>query len=395
MDEAGPHLVERRQATPAEDAALSAAAEVTVERLAARGLRTEITSRRLNRRKIDLIPLPEWSEPPKARIGALLEAVTARLLDKGFAGLPDVVEIAYAAARDAGLPDARVTSDAKHVEIGLTDKSDSARWLIRDFASRGIQPADVLVVGDEFGSLGGLPGSDSLLLVSETDGAVAASVGAEPTGVPSGVVPLGGGPARFVALLADQVRRRAQLDLPVPGDSTWTITLNGELDPRLERGTEALLAVADGRVGTNGAPVLAHPSAQPRVLVAGVFDGEGPDTHLLEGPIWFRLPGDFPASGMLRRTLELRTGLLHESIDTSDRTVRSVRFSSLAVPGTVVLRAVIHPLAEGERGCPELTSPTGDAAADTEGDDAAAGLHVGGRLARWDHGGRDPAMDHR
>ena len=259
VDEAGPHLVERRQATPAEEAALSTAAEVTVERLAARGLRTEITSRRLNRRKIDLIPLPEWAEPPKARIGALLEAVTARLRDQGFAGLPDVVEIAYAAAREAGLPDARVTSDAKHVEIGLTDKSDSARWLIRDLASRGIQPADVLVVGDEFGSLGGLPGSDSLLLVSETDGAVAASVGAEPTGVPSGVVALHGGPTRFVALLTDQVRRRAQLDLPVPGDSTWTIAVNGELDPRLERGTEALLAVADGGVGTNGAPVLAQP----------------------------------------------------------------------------------------------------------------------------------------
>ena len=34
---------------------------------------------RLNRRKIDLIPLPEWSDPPKAQIDGLLVAVEARL----------------------------------------------------------------------------------------------------------------------------------------------------------------------------------------------------------------------------------------------------------------------------------------------------------------------------
>ena len=217
VDEAGPHLVERRQATPAEDAALSTAAELTVDRLAARGLRTEITSRRLNRRKIDLIPLPEWAEPPKARIGALLEAVTrSPASTQGFAGLPDIVDIAYAAAREAGLPDARVTSDAKHVEIGLTDKSDSARWLIRDFGRRGIQPGDVLVVGDEFGSLGSLPGSDSLLLVPETDGAVAASVGRgahrrpERRGLARRRTDTLRRPAR-----PTRSDRRAQLDLPV------------------------------------------------------------------------------------------------------------------------------------------------------------------------------------
>ncbi|MGZ4677276.1 MAG: hypothetical protein ACXV8Y_12160, partial [Acidimicrobiia bacterium] len=148
VDTTGPHLVEQRQATLAEDEALDAASERTVRHLAAHGLKAEIVSRRLNRRKIDLIPLPEWSDPPKARIGELVDAVTARLREAGFAGLTEVVEIATAAARDVGLADAKVTSDAKHVEIGLTDKADAAEWLITDIARRGIRPEEILVLGD-------------------------------------------------------------------------------------------------------------------------------------------------------------------------------------------------------------------------------------------------------
>ena len=43
----------------------------------------EIVSQRLNRRKIDLIPEPEWADPPKARIGELLAAVEARSAKRG------------------------------------------------------------------------------------------------------------------------------------------------------------------------------------------------------------------------------------------------------------------------------------------------------------------------
>ena len=57
-----------------------------------------------------------------------------------------------------------MTSDAKHVEIGLTDKSDSARWIMRELWRTGIGPGQVLIAGDELGPLGGLPGSDSNLL---------------------------------------------------------------------------------------------------------------------------------------------------------------------------------------------------------------------------------------
>ena len=66
-DEAGLTLLQRREATEDEDAALDTAAEATVAALAERGLRAEIVSQRLNREESILIPEPE-ADPPKAKI---------------------------------------------------------------------------------------------------------------------------------------------------------------------------------------------------------------------------------------------------------------------------------------------------------------------------------------
>ena len=139
-DAEGLHLVERREATAEEDAALDAAAQATVRELARRGIEAEIVSQRLNRRKVDLIPLAEWQDPPKARIAELLAAVEARLAAAGLQGLREAVELAVSAARLAGVADPRVTSDAKHVEIGLTDKADAAARVFAELARRGIAP---------------------------------------------------------------------------------------------------------------------------------------------------------------------------------------------------------------------------------------------------------------
>ncbi|MGZ4418555.1 MAG: glycosyl hydrolase family 65 protein, partial [Gaiellaceae bacterium] len=330
-----------------EDAALDAAAAATVEELGRRGLRAEFVSQRLNRRKIDLIPEPEWADPPKARITELLAAVQERLRSAGLSGLGEAIEISLAAARAAGLAFPRVTSDAKHVEVGLTDKSDAARWSFGELKRRGIAAGLVLVAGDEFGQLGGLTGSDSFLLVPEGARATAVSVGAEPTGVPAGVIELGGGPDAFLGILADQLERRRRGDVPdVDSDPDWTLVFDG-LDPRLERVRESILTLADGRLGTRGAPLFDHATAVPGVFFSGVYVGEGPGTELAPCPDWTRVSPTRAGRPKVTRRLDLATGLLHE-----EGPLTSLRFSSLARPATVALRVHANPAsAVARRAC--------------------------------------------
>jgi trehalose/maltose hydrolase-like predicted phosphorylase len=337
VDANGPELIYRRQATPQEEAALDKAAEETVARLAEKGLRAEIVSQRLNRRKIDLIPEPEWADPPKARIDELLAAVEKRLASRGL-DLHGAVELALQAARDAGLSDPKVTSDAKYVEIGLTDKADSSHWVFAELWRHGIGPGLVLVGGDEFGPLGRLPGSDSLYLVPEAARATAVSVGREPNGVPEGVLPLGGGPPAFVALLEDQIRKRELGEVPrIDEDPAWTMTIAG-VDPEHERADEVLLGLADGCIGSTGSPLWTHPATEPRVLAAGVYTGSGPETTLVEAPVWQQLDDLALPTGRFERTLDLHTGVLRHLLASNIGRAEAALFSSFAQPGTVALR---------------------------------------------------------
>ena len=59
-------------------------------------------SQRLNRRKIDLIPLPEWADPPKAQIDELLAAVEARSPPPASPASPEVAELATAGGSRRG-----------------------------------------------------------------------------------------------------------------------------------------------------------------------------------------------------------------------------------------------------------------------------------------------------
>jgi hypothetical protein len=338
VDENGPELIHRRQATAEEEAALDAAATEVVARLAERGVRAEIVSQRLNRRKVDLIPEPEWADPPKARINELLAAVEQRLAAHGL-DLHAAVELAVEAGRDAGLANPKVTSDAKYVEIGLTDKADSSRWVFQELWRHGIGPGLVLVGGDEFGPLARLPGSDSLLVIPEASRSAVVSVGREPNGVPDGVIPLGGGPPAFVALLEDQIRRREESAVPrIDEDPGWLLAVPG-LDPEQERANEVLIGLADGTIGSTGSPLWPHPAAEPRVLAAGVYTGTGPETTLLEAPVWQQLDHVALPLGVFERTLDLHTGVLRHVLATKAGSAEAALFSSLASPGTVALRA--------------------------------------------------------
>ncbi len=135
-------------------------------------------------------------------------------------------------------------------------------------------------------------------------------------------------------VLADQLERRRRRDVPeLDGDPHWTLAVDG-LDPRLERVHESLLTLADGRLGTRGAPLFDHPSLAPAVVLSGVYAGEGAYTTLAPCPDWTRLVHAASKRPRVSRQLDLASGLLWEDGD-----VTSLRFSSLARPGTVVLRA--------------------------------------------------------
>jgi hydroxymethylpyrimidine pyrophosphatase-like HAD family hydrolase len=202
-------LVWGLQATEEQERQLSDAAEELQRRLRERGLETEIVYKRLNRRKIDLIPLPEWADPPKARIADLIAATRARVRAAGFAEISGVIDLAADVARQSGLGDPRITSDGKYVEIGLTDKGDSVVWLLDNIARpKGISNQSILIAGDEFGDVGGFSGSDARMIVPQADGSVFVSVGPEPGGVPDPVIRLGGGPQRFVEILDWQLTLR-------------------------------------------------------------------------------------------------------------------------------------------------------------------------------------------
>lgn len=334
VDATGPELVWRRTARSEESAALAQAAQYVVSRLQQRGVATRIIDDRLNRRKIDLMPIAEWDDPPESQFPGLLDAVTKRIQDAGVAGLDEVMTWARAAALDAGLSDPRVTSDAKHIEIGLTDKADSVRWAMDSLWKQGIGPGLVLVVGDEFGDVGGTIGSDALMLVPEADRASFISVGA-------------GGPDRFLAILDDQLARRASRRVPsIDEHPGWTVVVNGTTNSAEQA---SLLAVGNGLLGTRGGLATTHVDSVPHVVAAGIYDTDADgQVRLLAGPDWSTLRLKPPVDGE-RTVLDLHTGTVHQTAN--DGSVQCVRFVSLDRPEVAALRA------EAPVGCIEQGPP--------------------------------------
>ncbi len=283
-----------RQSSPEEEAALTATAEALRGSIVSvRGLDIEIVYDRLNRRKVDLIPEPAWSDPPKARIAELMQAVQARLENAGLdGGLHLLGPLARRLSTEQGLENARITSDAKHIEIGLTDKGDSADWLRRNVLEpRGIESQEVLIAGDEFGSMAGLPGSDSQLC-SVLRGATAVSVGVEPSGTPTAVLHLPGGPVVFRALLAEQVQmhavqterqtrreasRQQKLDMWTEeamgaiSNPAWALEEAG-YEPAVEHEVESRLAVSNGFLGVRASLEQPTTASRPRTYLSGLYD---------------------------------------------------------------------------------------------------------------------------
>ncbi len=141
----GPRLLERRQASSEEEACLTAAAEALRDDLATAGLDASVVSSRLNRRIVDLAS--GWQASPGADATELRRIVDRRLAAAGISDLRTLVDAAHTLAREAGLGHPSVFSDGCHVEIGLTDRSDALRGVLRRLIQqRGREPAGMLFV---------------------------------------------------------------------------------------------------------------------------------------------------------------------------------------------------------------------------------------------------------
>jgi trehalose/maltose hydrolase-like predicted phosphorylase len=299
--EDGLRLVYRREASRAEAAALDVAAAATVAALGRRGLPAKVVSRDPSRRRITV---------PRGTRGA--------------------VDVAVGAATDTGLLNARVSADGEQVEIGLTDKPDSVRWVLADLWARGVGP--VLAAGDSFAELMAGDGSAQGARAARAARAAASAEAGGPARTPPGVFVSGAGGGLLRRVLSDQARRRRHRDLPeVVAAPEWSIAVDG-YDPRLERVHESLLTIADGRLGTRGSPLVADAATTPEVFLAGCYEGAGPETELARLPSWSRLAAD-AALPPRSRTIDLHTGVLSE-----EGPLTSLRFSSLARPGTVAMR---------------------------------------------------------
>src|ERR1019366_7825023 len=230
---------------------------------------------------------------------------------------------------------------AKHVEIGLTDKSDSMNSVVALLAARGVGPGLVLVVGDEFAPIGGGAGSDSLLLVPAVDRAVVVSVGVEPGGLPSHIRHLPTGPSGLLGLADEQLHRRRAGRVPsVDEDPAWIIREDSS-DPLRRRVAETLCTLGAAGLATRGSVEEAGAGSTPLVLADGVYRGHA-EADLLPGPQWTGLIVA-PRPDSDERILDLRTGVLTRHGGGDATALRTLRFTSAAQPGIVALRAEAEP----------------------------------------------------
>ncbi len=295
-----------------------------------------------------------------ARIGELLEGLSRCGLHVVVAGGPDVYAVdRRLRARPPGPGRLYVVPDwgAQAFEVDEAGphpvpprqdpqgSADSAAMIADTLSRHGVSFGAVLVVG----APGDNPGdrAHDLLPASGSEArATWVSIGEEP-GRSEGDAIRQEGSATLRALLQDQLARRSAHEVPaVDHDPLWSLAVDG-FDPNLEPAHETLCTLSDGRIGTSGNPPSLHESSAPRVL-AVLYDGDGARSKLLPCPLWNLAWRPLPEGAELRRVLDLRAGLLWTDVSTEEGAAQAVAFSSLARPGTAVLRT---------HGSPDLLDP--------------------------------------
>jgi trehalose/maltose hydrolase-like predicted phosphorylase len=353
-----PVLLRRRSVTAEEEQVLTAIAEAARERLAAMpGLEIRVIGDRPNRRVLDLLPFPERHDAPHSDQDALFRAAERRLTGAGLrGGVREAVALVAQIAHDFGLTEACIASDGRHIEVGLTGDAEAIGWVMGELAARRRLPhGRVLIVGSEFGSPGGIKGRHSAMLTPHSRGTVIVSVGPEPSGVPEGVVHLGGGRPRFRALLRRQIAAHRELwpvraaapfalpsELParLSADPAWLLVEEGVMLAR-EHEIESLFTVANGYVGTRGALEEGSSRSAPATFVAGVFGltaAQNAVPELAPVPEWTHLRLEVGGQALTlenpetlehRRILDLRQGLLWREWRYRDAAGRITRLRSL------------------------------------------------------------------
>jgi len=302
-----------------DSATIDRAAELTVASLGALGLR----ARPVAASGSSLIAFDLFDDDDSA------ETVDELLFARGVAR-DDACGAVEAAAREAGILDVRIVVGHRQLELARGDDGDAFGAVLGELWRLGISAREVVVLVD------GADRSWPHLLAGAADGATVLAVDTVDRAVPAGVGLVDGwGGAKRV--LDDQLARRRAGELPaLPADARWSVVLAG-LDEEHERVHEALVTLADGRIGVS-APLFADGVTRRWMVAAGVYDGDGPDTHLLTGPV----PAPLflvPAEGtVVRRSLDLHSGVLRAEVGVGGAEIAVVRFASLARPGTVVVR---------------------------------------------------------
>lgn len=341
-----------RAATCAENEMMDEAVSMAQRILAAEhGLETRIISNRMNRRKLDIMPVPKWEDPPKESIGELLKDTEERLKAAGLEGIQSVIDLVGRCSEEVGL-DGRLTSDVKHVELGLTDKADSVDYLIEHIAKpHGIDAADILFIGDEFGTIGGCEGSDSMMITPQTEGASFISVGQEPEGVPASVCHMGGGIESFARILDLQMDlwrdRREDMStgedlgreglMLIPTEDNW-VARETCCDYGTAASYETLFTLTNGYLSVRGAHEDGLYRGNPGSFVAGVFDrAPGPYDVTEHVAIQDPLPVEIMVDGLdvgqegavdYRRELDMRRGILRRWYRWNDGGGRVIRVES-------------------------------------------------------------------
>jgi trehalose/maltose hydrolase-like predicted phosphorylase len=326
----GPVPVHHRSATAAEGQALDRAAKLTVAALRGRGRAARIAARRSTGRTVDVVLRAEPADPAT------------------IADVPEMVAMAVDASLAAGLSRPRIVGDGRRLEIGLTGKSDSARFATEWLAGRGITGQLVLVACDDPEEADHPVVGESLLSVEGLERAVVVTADRSGSAVPPRVVHLmgqpaipdravhlRGGPSEFLAVLDAQLTRRRRRRVPrVDTDPDWVVELPAT--PALERVAEAMGAVGNGWAGSRASLEEEGPGSAPLFSVAGAF---GDDGHLLHGPTWTSLVLHRQRHHTSpHRFLDLRTGTLYRD-DHHRSGLRSLRFVSAAAPHVMAMRA--------------------------------------------------------